>query len=77
MFPIMHNLAFKMKPASEEYFDQMFPPDDTSGIELSKEEKDAVIQHLEYMIEALGSLSYETLNKFKYAIIYFKGLKEK
>lgn len=77
MFPNMHNLAFKMKPASEEYFDKMFPPDEPSELELSKEEKDAVIQHLEYMIEALGHLSDETLNKFKYAIIYFKGLKEK
>lgn len=77
MFPSMNHLAFKMKPASEEYFDKMFPPDESSDLELSKEEKDAVIQHLEYMIEALGPLSYETLNKFKYAIIYFKGLKEK
>ena len=77
MFPSMHNLAFEMKPASEEYFDKMFPPDKPSELELSKEEKDAVIQHLEYMIEAFGSLSYETLNKFKYAIIYFKRLKEK
>ena len=77
MFPIVHNLAFKMKPASEEYFDKMFPPDKPPEIELSKEEKDAVIQHLEYMIEALGPLSYESLNKFKYAIIYFKRLKEK
>ena len=77
MFPIIHNLAFKMKPASEEYFDQMFPPDEPPEIELSKEEKDAVIQHLEYMIEALGPLSYETLIKFKCAIIYFKRSKEK
>ena len=77
MFPIMHNLAFKMKPASEEYFDQMFPPDEPPELELSKEEKDAVIQHLEYMIEALGPLSNESLYKFKCAIIYFKRLKEK
>lgn len=74
-YPSMHNLAFKMKPASKEYFDEMFPPDEPCI--LSEEEKEAVIQHLEYMIEAFGSLSDEVLDKFKSAIIYFKRSKEK